>query len=69
MARESKIPVVRVELGRNSKVIIRLPYGLKLIKKVKAISVRRWNPKGKYWDVPYDEDLVATSSFCKKHHC
>jgi site-specific recombinase XerD len=30
-----------------------------LIKKVKTISGRRWNPKGKYWEVPYDENLIS----------
>ncbi|MCD6398549.1 MAG: hypothetical protein J7L08_01385 [Candidatus Aenigmarchaeota archaeon] len=23
------------------------------------ISGRRWNPKGKYWEVPYSKDLIA----------
>ena len=59
MAREGKIPAVKIEIGENNKVIIRVPYNQELIKKVKMISGRRWNPKGKYWEVPYEEGLIA----------
>ncbi|SFM96188.1 phage integrase N-terminal SAM-like domain-containing protein [Thermodesulforhabdus norvegica] len=59
MAREGKIPYVKIELGRNNKVIIRLPYNQELINKLKTISGRRWNPKEKYWEVPYDENLIS----------
>ena len=59
MAREGKIPAVKIEFGKNDKVIIRVPYNQELIKKVKMLSGRRWNPKGKYWEVPYSEDLMA----------
>ena len=58
MAREGKIPTVKIELGRNNKVIIRLPYDQELINKIKTISRRRWKPKGKYWEVPYSDDLI-----------
>ena len=30
-----------------------------LIKKVKVISGRKWNPQGEYWEVPYSEDLIV----------
>ena len=59
IAREGKIPAVRIESGKNGKVIIRVPYNQELIRKIKMISGRRWNPKGKYWEVPYSEDLIA----------
>jgi len=59
VVREGKIPAVKIELGRNNKVIIRLRYNQELIRKVKTISGRRWNPKGKYWEVPYDENLIS----------
>jgi site-specific recombinase XerD len=59
MAREGKIPAVKIESGRKGIVIIQLPYNRELIKKVKTISGRRWNPKGKYWEVPYDENLIS----------
>ncbi len=58
MAREDKIPVVKIEFGKNKKVIIRIPYNQELIRKIKMISGRRWNPKGKYWEAPYSEDLI-----------
>jgi len=50
---------VKIEIGENNKVIIRIPYNQELIKKVKMISGRRWNPKGKYWEVPYEKGLIA----------
>ena len=45
MAREGKISAVKIEIGKNDKVIIRVPYNQKLIKKVKTISGRRWNQR------------------------
>jgi len=59
IAMENKIPAVKIEIGENDKVIIRIPYNQELIKKIKMISGRRWNPKGKYWEVPYEEDVIA----------
>jgi len=59
MAREGKIPAVKIKLGENNKVIIQVPYDQEFIRKVKTISGRRWNPQGKYWEVPYNEDLIA----------
>ncbi len=53
-----EISSVRIEPGRNNKVIVRLPYSQELIRKLKTISGRKWNPEGKYWEVPYDESLV-----------
>ncbi|MDN5346129.1 MAG: integrase/recombinase XerD [Petrotoga sp.] len=59
MAREGKAPAIRIEMGKNNKVIIRLPCNQELIRKIKTISGRRWNPQGKYWEVPYDENLIS----------
>lgn len=59
MSREGKIPAVKVEIGKNNKVIIRLPYNQELIRKVKTISGRRWNPEEKYWEVPYDKNIIS----------
>ncbi|RLI52869.1 MAG: hypothetical protein DRP09_17035 [Candidatus Thorarchaeota archaeon] len=59
MARKGKIPAVKIEIGKNDEVIIRIPYNQELIRKIKMISGRRWNPKGKYWEVPYEEGLIA----------
>ena len=60
MAGEGKIPGVKIEPGRNNKIIIRIPYNQDLINKVKSIPRRVWNPQGKYWEVTYSEDLIAT---------
>ncbi|RLG36393.1 MAG: integrase [Candidatus Alkanophagales archaeon] len=57
MAGSGKIPAVRIEPGKN-KIIIQLPCNKDLIKKVKTIPGRRWNPKGKYWEVPYSEGVI-----------
>jgi integrase/recombinase XerD len=59
MAREGKIPAVKIEVGKDNKVIIRVPYDQELIKKIKTISGRIWNPQGKYWEVPYSDGLIA----------
>jgi site-specific recombinase XerD len=59
MAREGKIQAVKIEPGKNDKVIIRVPYNQELIEKVKRISGRRWNPERKYWEVPYREGLIS----------
>jgi len=59
MAREGKIPAVKIEFGKDNKVIIRVPYDQKLIKKVKTISGRKWNSQRKYWEVPYSDGLIA----------
>ena len=58
MAREGKIPSVKIEFGKDNKVIIRVPYDQELIKKIKTISGRKWNPQGKYWEVPYSDGLI-----------
>lgn len=58
MIKEGKIPVVKIELGKNNKVIIRIPYHRDLISKVKSISGRKWNPEEKYWEVPYKENTI-----------
>lgn len=43
MTRKGKITAVRVEIGENDKVIIRIPYNQELINKIKMISGRRRN--------------------------
>jgi len=53
MRMEGKIPAVRIELGKDNKVIIHVPHDQELIKKAKRISGRKWNSQGKYWEVPY----------------
>jgi len=36
---------VKIEIGENDKVIIRIPYNQELIRKIKTISGRRWAQK------------------------
>jgi excisionase family DNA binding protein len=59
MTREGKIPAVKIEFGKDDKVVIRVPYAQELIKKIKTISGRKWNPQGKYWEVPYEKNLIS----------
>ena len=59
MAGVGKIPAVKIEAGRNNRVVIRVPYNRESTKKVKSISGRRWNPEGKYWEIPYSEDIMS----------
>lgn len=57
---ENKSPAVKIEFKENNKVIISVPYNQELIRKIKTISGRRWNPNEKYWKVPYDENLISS---------
>jgi len=59
MAREEKIPAVKIKNIENNKIIIRVPYNQDLIKKIKTISGRRWNAEKKYWEIPYSEGIIA----------
>ncbi len=59
MAREGKVPAVKLEFVKDNKVIICVPYDQALIKKIKTISGRRWNPKEKHWEVPYSKNLIS----------
>ena len=59
IAQEEKILTLKIEIGKNDKIIIRFPRNQELIKKIKMISGRRWNPQEKYREVPYSEDLIA----------
>ena len=54
-----KIPAVKIEPKENRRIIIRIPYDQNLIKRVKTIPGRRWNPQGRYWEVPYEEGLIT----------
>ena len=58
-AQAGKIPAMKIEFGKSDKVIIRIPYNQELIRKIKMVSGRKWNPQEKYWEVPYSEDLIT----------
>jgi len=51
--------VLKIEFGKDDKVIIYVPYNRELIKKMRTISGRRWNPQGRYWEVPHEEGLIT----------
>ena len=36
---------MKIELGRNSKEKNRIPYNQELIKKIKSVSMKNWNPE------------------------
>lgn len=57
--RSDKYPYIKIELKNNNKLRIYFIYDRGLIKKVKFISGRKWNPMKKYWEVPYSKDLIA----------
>lgn len=44
--------------GEVNRILIQFPYSQELIKKVKTISGSRWNPKGRYWEVPYNDSII-----------
>ncbi len=58
VVKEGKTSDIKIEFGKNGKVIIRLPYDQELIRKVRMVQGRRWNPQEKYWEVPYSENLM-----------
>ncbi len=45
MTKKNKILAVKIEFKRDNKVIIRVPYDQELIKKIKSVSGRSWNPE------------------------
>ncbi|HPD78979.1 MAG TPA: hypothetical protein PLH88_11240 [Spirochaetota bacterium] len=56
---KGKIPAVKIEFGKDDKVIIPVLYDQELIEKIKAISGRNWNSQGKYLQVPYRDGIIA----------
>jgi len=49
---------VKIEAGKFGKVIIRVPYNLELISKIKSLEGREWNAEGKYWTVPISKNML-----------
>jgi len=47
MAREGKIPAGKIEIGKNDKIIIHIPYNQDLTKKKGSIPVIRQNSRKK----------------------
>ena len=41
IVREGKNPAVKIEIGKNDKIIIHIPYNQELIREIKPISGRR----------------------------
>lgn len=51
----SKVKIFR---GGKSKVFVKLPYNPAYIEKIKSIKGYRWNPKEKYWSLPYSDKIL-----------
>ncbi len=49
MARDDKIPAVKIGVGRNKKLILRVPYNRELVRKVKMI---------------YERYIISSSGMC-----
>lgn len=43
-----------VNKGNEQNLIITFDYSLERVRKIKQVS-NRWNPLGKYWEIPYTE--------------
>jgi site-specific recombinase XerD len=50
--------MIKVEKG-DGWLRISFPYNPDYIAKVKALEGYRWHPEGRYWSVPYSEDVIA----------
>ncbi|CAA7599985.1 Integrase [Acididesulfobacillus acetoxydans] len=48
---------IQVNKGNDENLIITFEYSPARVKKVKQVT-RRWNPLGKYWEMPFTEDAV-----------
>jgi len=51
--------VIKINLGENDQLLINLPYRQDFLEKIKLIKSRRWHPEGKYWSVPYNEEILS----------
>ena len=49
---------VKIEAGKYGKVIIRVPYSLELISKIKTVEGQEWNAEGKFWTVPFSKNML-----------
>jgi integrase len=52
MRQENMGDRVRVGQGEPGRLIVRFPYSVERVEKVKTIRGRRWNPIEKFWTVP-----------------
>jgi integrase/recombinase XerD len=46
---------VILENSEDNRIIVRFPYSMDLVEKIRAVDGRIWNQKEKYWSVPYSE--------------
>ncbi|MBU7007734.1 site-specific recombinase XerD [Peptococcaceae bacterium DYL19] len=49
---------MKIEAGKFGRVIIRVPYNIELISKIKSLEGREWNAEGKYWTVPISKNML-----------
>lgn len=49
---------IKIEPGVSGEVIVRIPYDMELLAKIRSINGRRWNNVEKYWTVPFSNDII-----------
>ena len=49
---------VILENGSDNRIIVRFPYSIGLVEKIRKVDGRIWNQKEKYWSVPYSEQTI-----------
>jgi len=54
--------MIRIE-GDKDVVIVKFPYNLDYIAKIKTVKGYRWHPDRKYWSIPYSELKNLLSAF------
>jgi integrase/recombinase XerD len=46
------------EKGNNEKIFIRFQYSKDIIKKIRTVNGRKWDPERKHWVIPFDEETL-----------
>lgn len=49
---------IRIEKGKLGQLLISFDYNEKIVKKIKTIKGRKWNPEEKKWIVPDNESTI-----------
>ena len=51
--------ITKISPERENLVELYFPYNKELIRKIKTINGRKWNPQKKCWEVPYEESIIS----------